>query len=126
MRKDITISTVDEYLEMVESDDARNVLTSMRAIILDEIPEAEEVISYGIPIYKHHGMVAGFAAFKKHCSFFPGHTVADFMDELAKYKTSKGTVQFQPKDPLPEALIRAIVRKRFEENAMIAIEKSKK
>src|SRR5437763_5777702 len=108
---------VDEYLAQVASPEARATLSKLRAIIRDEIPDAEEVISYGIPTYKSNGMVASFAAYKNHCSFFPGHTVRDFSEELKGYKTSKGGVQFKPEKPLPEQLVRAMVRARYEENA---------
>lgn len=111
-----TPATVDEYLAEVLFEDARASLTKIRAIIRDEIPEAEEVISYGIPTYKFHGFIVSFAAFKKHCSFFPGHTVADFAEALKGYKTSKGTIQFAHDNPLPESLVRLIVRARLEEN----------
>jgi uncharacterized protein YdhG (YjbR/CyaY superfamily) len=114
------MATVDEYLDRVESDTARATLRSLRAIILDEAPEVEEVISYGIPTYKFHGYVASLAAFKKHCSFFPGHTVRDFSEELKGYKTLKGTVQFPHDKPPPESLIRAMVRARMEENLAAA------
>ena len=119
-------ANVDKYLEEVESDIARSTLMKIRSIIRDEIPEAEETISYGIPIYNYHGMVVGFAAFKNHCSLFPGHSVADFTEELKGYKTSKGTVQFPIDEMPPEPLIRAIVRKRFDENVQIHFEKQKK
>jgi len=108
--------TVDEYLAGVSSDDARATLTALRALMLDIVPEAEEVISYGIPTYKLHGFVASFAAFKNHCSFFPGHTVADFADELKGYKTAKGTIRFPPDKPLPESLVRSMVKARVAEN----------
>ena len=105
-------TTIDEYLAGVASADARNSL----ALIREEIPEGEESISYGVPTVKFHGFVASFAAFKNHCSFFPGHTVADFAEELKGYKTSKGTIQFPHDQPLPEALVKAIVRARVREN----------
>ena len=107
---------VNQYLREVESDVARQTLIWIRGIVRDEIPEAKEVISYGMPMYMFHGMVVGFAAFKKHCSLFPGHTVADFADQLTGYKLSKGTIQFPNDKPLPESLIRAIVRARADEN----------
>ncbi len=107
---------VDEYLAQISSPNARASLEGLRAIIRDEAPQAEEVISYGIPTYKCKGMVASFAAFKNHCSFFPGHTVRDFAEELKGYKTAKGTVQFPHDKPLPEALVRAIIKARLDEN----------
>ena|SRR5579862_243383 len=110
------IASVDEYLDQVHSDKARETLIALRAIIRDEAPEAEEVIKYGIPTYKFNGFVASFAAFKNHCSFFPGHTVRDFTEELRGYKVAKGTIQFPPELPLPESLVRAMIRARVNEN----------
>lgn len=107
--------SVDEYLASVASPEARTALARLRQIIRDELPDAEEVISYGIPSYKLRGYVAGFAAFKNHCSFFPGHTVRDFTEELKAYKTAKGTIQFKPEQPIPEELVRRILRARLAE-----------
>lgn len=113
-------ASVDEYLSNVPSDAFRAQLERLRETILGEAPELEECISYGMPCYKFHGMVAGFAAFKKHCSFFPGHTVRDFTDELAGFKTNRGTVQFTVEHPLPNSLVRAMIRARVDENIQAA------
>lgn len=110
--------SVDAYLAGVSSDAARASLSKLREIIREEAPDAQEVISYGIPTYKFNGFLASFAAFKNHCSFFPGYTVADFSEALHGYKTSKGTIRFSPDEPLPEALVRAIVRARVAENLL--------
>lgn len=107
---------VDEYLSRISSPNARQTLEWMRGIIREEAPEAEELIRYGIPTYKLNGFVGSIAAFKNHCSFFPGHTVRSFEEELKGYKTAKGTVQFPHDSPPPEGLIRAIVRARVAEN----------
>jgi uncharacterized protein YdhG (YjbR/CyaY superfamily) len=109
-------SSVDEYLERVSPESARLTLTKLRATIREAIPEAEEVIKYGMPTYQFQGFIASFAAYKKHCSFFPGHTVADFSGALTGYKTSKGTIQFPHDKPLPDTLVIAIVQARFAEN----------
>ena len=110
------VASVDLYLDAIESDESRNALIRLRDIIRDEVPEAKEVISYGMPMYMFHGMVAGIAAYKKHCSLYPGHTVADFSGELGNYKLSKGTIQFSPDLPIPEDLVRRMVRARADEN----------
>lgn len=110
-------ATVDEYLDQLPSDEVRGALARLRAIIRDEAPDAEETISYGMPAFKQMGAVAYFAAFKHHCSFFPGSTLEEFADRLVDFKTSKGTIQFTPDRPLPEDLVRAIVRRRIELNS---------
>ena len=66
--------------------------------------DATEAISYGIPSFQYKGALVWYAAFKKHCSFFPmDHTLGEeFTEELKKYKTSKGTIQFPVDDPPPQ------------------------
>jgi len=113
--------SVDEYLAGVSCGEARTCLSRLRAIIREEAPEAEEVIRYGIPTYKLCGFLASFAAFKNHCSFFPGHTVADFSDELKGFVVAKGTIRFRHDKPLPEALVRSMIRTRLAENTAASI-----
>ena len=105
--------TVDEYLEHVPISEQREVLQQLRKIIQSEAPAAKECISYGMPGYKLGGYLVGFAAFKHHCSFFPGAIVEEFADQLTGFKTSKGTIQFSPSSPLPEQLVRQIIRTRI-------------
>ena len=108
--------TVDDYLAALP-EDARATLEKIRKTIRAAAPRATEGISYQMPMYKHHGMVMGFAAFKDHCSLFPGaNPVATFKDELKAYKTSKGTIQFPIGKPLPAALVKKIVKARVVEN----------
>src|SRR5437899_11286914 len=62
---------VDEYLAGVP-EPARSTLNKLRATIRSAVPaEATETISYGIPAFKHKGVLVWFAAFSSHCSLFP-------------------------------------------------------
>ena len=66
MKKKTTVAKdVDEYLARVPKE-ARTTLEKLRQTIKAAAPMAAEVISYQMPMYKHHGMVIGFAAFKDH------------------------------------------------------------
>jgi len=108
--------TIDEYLKVLP-EDIRMTLDKVYKAIKSVAPNAEEVISYGMPAFKHHGMLVYFAAFKDHCSFFPGSSqIVELHDELKSFKTSKGTIQFTVDKPLPLALVKKIVRARMEEN----------
>ena len=70
-----------------------------------------------MPMYKQNGMVIGFAAFKDHCSIFPGAAVMDAHKEILKrYDTSKGTIRFPARKPLPAALVKKLVKERIAEN----------
>ena len=121
-----TPQTVDDYLAALPAE-ARATLEKIRKTIKAVAPKATEVISYQIPMYKHHGMVVGFAAFKDHCSLFPGtKALATYKDELKAYKTSKGTIRFPIGKPLPVALVKKLVKTRIAENEAAFNKKEKK
>jgi len=118
--------TVDDYLAAVP-EDARVTLEKIRRTIKAAAPNATEGISYQMPMFKQHGMLVGFAAFKDHCSLFPGALPLDtFKDELKAYKTSKGTIRFPIDKPLPAALVKKIVKVRVAENEAAFKKKEKK
>lgn len=117
---------VDEYLAAVPKE-ARAELEKLRRTIKAAAPMATETISYQMPMYKHHGMVVGFAAFKNHCSLFPGSGVMDaYKKELKDYETSKGTIRFTIDKPLPATLVKKLVRDRIKQNEAHAKTKQKK
>jgi len=102
---------------------ARSTLHKIRTAIRSSVPpEAIETISYGIPTFKHKVVLVWFAAFSNHCSLFPtAAVIAAFKNELKRFTTSKGTIQFPTDRPLPAALVKKLVKKRV---AQIASKKS--
>jgi len=108
---------VDEYLAAV-SDEVRPVLEKLRKTIRSAAPKAEEVISYQIPMFKYHGPLVFFAAFRNHCSFYVvSKPIMDvFTSELKPWDTSGTTIHFSAKNPLPASLVKKIVKARIEEN----------
>ena len=110
--------TVDEYIAGTP-EPARSTLKHIRAVIKSVAPkETTEVISYRIPMFKYNGMLVGYAAFAKHCSLFPtgSGVIEKFAKELKGYRTSRGTIQFPSDKPLPDALLKTIVKQRIKEN----------
>jgi uncharacterized protein YdhG (YjbR/CyaY superfamily) len=106
-------ATVDEYLARVP-EPARRTLEKMRSTIRSVVPrDATETISYRIPAFRHNVVLVWYAAFADHVSLFPTSSVIEaFKDELAEFKTSKGTIHFPTDKPLPIALIKRIVKAR--------------
>ncbi len=106
--------TVDEYLAGIP-EPAHSTLQRVRAAVRSAAPpEATEGISYGIPMFKHKGVLVWFAAFAKHCSFFPtAAVIAQFQNELKSFPTSKGTIKFPVDKPLPTALVKKMVKARL-------------
>jgi uncharacterized protein YdhG (YjbR/CyaY superfamily) len=110
------MNDVDRYLAALPPDQLA-VLEKLRKQIKSAAPTATEKISYRMPMFFHQGMLVGYAAFKEHCSLFPGGSIIEqFEEELARYKTSKGTIQFTVDKPLPATLIKKIVKARLAEN----------
>ena len=108
---------VDEYLAGVP-EPARSTLNKMRAAIRSTVPaEATETISYGMPAFKHKGVLVWFAAFSDHCSLFPTAAVIEaFKNELKGFSTSKGTIHFPTDKRLPTALVKKLVKARVAQN----------
>jgi uncharacterized protein YdhG (YjbR/CyaY superfamily) len=108
---------IDGYLAGVP-EPARSTLNKMRAAIRSAVPpEATETISYGMPAFKHQGVLVWFAAFSDHCSLFPTASVIEaFKNELKGFSTSKGTIHFPTDKPLPTALVKKLVKARVAQN----------
>lgn len=92
-------------------------LQRLRLLIRRAAPKAAEAIRYGMPAYGLNGPLVYFAAYPHHIGLYalPSAQKA-FQQELAGYKTGKGSVQFPHDQPLPLALIRSIVLFRRKEN----------
>jgi uncharacterized protein YdhG (YjbR/CyaY superfamily) len=108
---------VERYLAALP-DGQRAALERLRVTIRAAAPESTEVISYQLPTFKLGRPLVAYGAAKNHCSFYvmSPEVMEAHRDELARYDTSKGTVRFQPKKPLPATLVRKLVRARIAEN----------
>jgi len=108
---------VDEYLAGVPGD-MRAALERLRKTIKAAAPGAQEVISYGMPVLRLHGMLVYYAAFADHCSFFVGSSTVRqrFAAELKPYAAGRGTLHFTPQRPLAASLVARIVKARVSEN----------
>ena len=110
------MNEVDKYLDGIDNDQ-KTELVRVRKIIHRSAPQAEEVISYGMPVYKYNKKyLLGYAAFKNHMSIFPGSgPIESIKNELKDYKISKGTIQFTLERPIPEYLIKQIIKYRIKD-----------
>ena len=110
------IDSIDTYIAQFP-DDVQARLRQLRMTILKLAPLATEAMSYQIPTFKLNGNLVHFAAFKKHIGFYPGAAgIAAFQDELAGYKSAKGSVQFPLDQALPLDLVKKIVKFRVAQN----------
>lgn len=110
-------ASIGEYIASAPKA-SQKLLRAVRAEIKKNAPKAEETIRYGIPTFTLGGNLVHFGGYKSHIGFYPTPSaIATFKKELAKYKSSKGAVQFPIDKPLPLGLIGKIVRFRVKEVA---------
>ena len=100
-----------------QPNEVRLGLTQLCKSILAAAPGAERGISYGIPAFRLNGRpLVWFAAFKQHCSFFPGAgAIRIHAARLKQYKISKGTVQFPHGKPPSAGMVASLVKARMAE-----------
>lgn len=122
----ITSKTIDEYI-LNFIPEIQEILKTLRKIIKEAAPDAQEKISYQMPTFAFHGNLVHFAAYKKHIGFYPTPSgIEEFKQQLSEYKGAKGSVQFPIEKPLPYELISRIVKFRVIENIKNAEEKLKR
>jgi uncharacterized protein YdhG (YjbR/CyaY superfamily) len=117
MNREKNSRDVDAYLAAAPPE-ARNALEGLREAIRAAAPEAKEGFSYGVPAFMLDGKpLVCFAAFKNHCGFYPmsPDVLSAFAADLTGYHTAKGTIRFDPKEPLSPTLVKRIVKARIAE-----------
>jgi uncharacterized protein YdhG (YjbR/CyaY superfamily) len=115
---------VNAYLSS-QPENTRAVLEKIRETIKKAVPDATELISYQMPAFKFHGIIAWYAPFKKHYSLFVRPIVMGaFQEDLKPYELSKSAIRFPLNHPVPVELITRIVKYSAELN--LAKERSKK
>jgi uncharacterized protein YdhG (YjbR/CyaY superfamily) len=109
--------TINEYLKWVPATH-RKSLQTLKGQFKKFYPTATEHILYGVPTYKLNGHPLGaFRATREHNSLFvwSGTALRPLKKLLSKYSTGMGTVRFDPKKPLPDRIVKAVLAERAKE-----------
>jgi uncharacterized protein YdhG (YjbR/CyaY superfamily) len=111
------VADIDAYLAGLDGERLA-ALQRLRKTLRALLPRAEECISYGLPAFRvDDDVVAGFAATRKGCSYYPfsSATLTTLANDLSGYLTTKGALQFDARKPLPTALVRKLIKVRLAE-----------
>jgi uncharacterized protein YdhG (YjbR/CyaY superfamily) len=109
---------VDEYISK-QPPETRRALEELRACIWQAAPHLTELLNYGIPAF---ALVEGgkrdqqimIAGYEKHVGFYPHpDVIKEFPDQLAGYKSAKGSIQFPLDKPMPIDLAVRMVKCRL-------------
>jgi uncharacterized protein YdhG (YjbR/CyaY superfamily) len=110
-------NVVDKYLARLPVDQ-RDALERLRRTIASVVPDAEEAIRFGVPAFRYNNRpLVSMGASKQHLSLFImyGEVLRTYQDDLRPYDTSNTVIRFVPDKPLPEALVKKLVRARVAE-----------
>lgn len=109
---------VDAYIAN-QPPETQRALEELRACIWQAAPEVSELMNYNIPAFAlveggkrdQQIMIAGYA---KHVGFYPHPAVIEaFAEQLAGYRSAKGSVQFPLNQPIPKTLVTKMVEYRL-------------
>ena len=110
---------VDAYIAAAPAE-SRPILEELRKIVLSTLPKVEEKIAWGVPIYRYHGEIGGYAAYKKHVSVGLGADAMDGGDRDALqakgYKVLKDTFQITFNQKVPTTVIRKMLKAKAKSN----------
>jgi uncharacterized protein YdhG (YjbR/CyaY superfamily) len=110
------LPNVDAYIDGYPKN-VQKLLKQVRAAIRKAAPDAEELISYNMPAYKYHGVLAYFAAHTSHIGLYPmASTIERFKKEIVAFKHAKGSIQFPFDKPMPVDLIGKMIASRAKAN----------
>lgn len=119
---------VDAYIA-AQAPEARRALEDLRSCIWKAAPGVSELMNYNIPAF---ALVEGgkrdqqimMAGYSQHVGFYPSPEVIEtFADQLAGYKSAKGSIQFPLNKPIPKVLVVKMVkywRSQLQKRASIA------
>ncbi len=108
--------TVEKYISGFPKD-IQQKLNQLREVVKQTVPEAEEIISYNMPLYKWKGMLISFAAWKNHLALYPMPAATGALrQKLIPYQGTKSTLRFPLTGPLPLGLIIEVIKQRMKEN----------
>src|SRR5260370_38227995 len=93
--------TVDEYIN-AQPAEAQPRLNELRAIFRAALPDAAEVISYGLPTYKFDAGFVDFGAAKRHVALY-GSSTAALAEDLRGFRPATGAARFPLDPPVPAA-----------------------
>lgn len=109
------LKTVNEYFASLPKN-VRTPLEKIRRLVKQEVPEAQELLSYQMPAFKVHGRILiYYSAWKEHIGLYPP-VPKIFKKEVARYAGPKGNLKFSLDKPIPLALVKRIIRYKTKEN----------
>lgn len=103
------------YIEAVP-EDRKPLFERLHALILSLYPDAEVVLSYGVPTYRAKTGWVALGYRKDGVSLYTcgAHHLAAFKAKHPKIKTGTGCINLRTGDPVPAAALKQVIRHAIE------------
>lgn len=114
MAKQLPVAVRDHY--QAAPSPHKETMLEMRRRILEIVPDAKEIVSYGMPAFKvDETIVAGLLANKKHVGYYPfsGSILKLFPEELAGFSKTISAIHVPIDKPLTKTLMRKLIKARL-------------
>nr|WP_162305381.1 DUF1801 domain-containing protein [Brevibacillus laterosporus] len=111
------IETVDAYIANAPKD-RRDDLNKLRTLLVQEAPNAKELVKYKMPYYELNGQLFAFASQKQYISLYILNTpvLQRNIKLLHSLKVGKGCIRFNSFDQLPITTIKKILSESVQAN----------
>ncbi|GAB4484745.1 MAG: DUF1801 domain-containing protein [Anaerolineales bacterium] len=107
-----TVQTVDAYLEQIPTE-RRAALTKLRELCLEILRGYEEVMEYGMPVYKRNGTgEVAFASQKNYISLYilKQDALTAHLPLLAGLNVGKSCIRYSKPEKMNFAVIETLLR----------------
>ena len=109
------MSEVNDFLAKYPAP-TRQRLEQIRHIIKSESPQLTEGLKWGKLAYSNEVIMVMVDAYTNYISLHVTKTtIASLKDELTSYKTTAGSVQFPNDKPIPDDIVKKVLRYRIDE-----------
>lgn len=109
------MTVIDHYLQKF-TPEKRKEIERLFGIVRKVVPDAKDVISYGMPALSYKGKAFfGFNVHSQHIGIYPygGEEIEVFKDKLKEYGLSKGAIRVPLDKQFPEDLLKEMVAYRI-------------
>lgn len=115
--KDFKPETIKDFIDG-SPEESQKIMVELRKLIESTVPDAEGGISWNVPIYKYHGILAGFSLAKKHVSFGIDSLSTEMREVLEEkgYKTGKKTIQIKFDQEVPLTELKQLILEQAKSN----------
>lgn len=106
---------VERFMEAIPAK-VRPQFDQLHSLILRMYPDAEVVISYGVPTYKAKVGRVALGYRKDGVSLYPygPHPLVEFKTKYPNIQTSKGSIKFKTTEKIPVAAVKKVIKLAIE------------